>query len=66
MQEQTLEIENIKGTNGTVNVASSDNKLAITQKNDINSLTVAANQDYSEQLVQNDMGVSCKTLLTRL
>lgn len=66
MQEQTLEIENIKGTNGTVNVASSDNKLAITQKNDINSLTVAANQDYSEQLVQNDMGVSLQNLVDQV
>lgn len=66
MQEQTLEIENIKGTNGTVNVASSDNKLAITKKNDINSLTVAANQDYSEQLVQNDMGVSLQNLVDQV
>lgn len=66
MQEQTLEIENIKGTNGTINVASSDNKLAITKKNEINSLTVAANQDYSEQLVQNDMGVSLQNLVDQV
>lgn len=66
MQDQELQIENISGTNGIVNVASSDNKLAITQKNDINSLTVAANQDYSEQLVQNDMGVSLQNLIDQV
>lgn len=66
MQDQELQIENISGTNGIVNVASSDNKLAITRKNDINSLTVAANQDYSEQLVQNDMGVSLQNLIDQV
>ena len=66
MQDQELQIENVSGTNGIVNVASSDNKLAITQKNDINSLTVAANQDYSEQLVQNDMGVSLQNLIDQV
>lgn len=65
MQDQELQIENVSGT-GIVNVASSDNKLAITQKNDINSLTVAANQDYSEQLVQNDMGVSLQNLIDQV
>lgn len=66
MQDQELQIENVSSTNGIVNVASSDNKLAITKKNDINSLTVAANQDYSEQLVQNDMGVSLQNLVDQV
>ncbi len=66
MQDQELQIENVSSTNGIVNVASSDNKLAITKKNDINSLTVAANQDYSEQLVQNDMGVSLQNLIDQV
>lgn len=66
MQDQELQIEKISGTNGIVNVASSDNKLAITQENDINFLTVAANQDYSEQLVQNDMGVSLQNLIDQV
>lgn len=62
MQDQELQIENVYGTNGIVNVASSDNKLSITQSNNIDSLTVAANQAYAEQLVQNDMGVSLQNL----
>lgn len=66
MGNQELEIENIKGEGGTVNVASSDNKLVITKENDINSLTVAANQVYSEQLVQNDMGVSLQNLIDQV
>lgn len=66
MQDQELQIENVSSTNGIVNVASSDNKLAITKKNEINSLTVAANQDYSEQLVQNDMGVSLQNLVDQV
>lgn len=66
MQDQELKVENLEGEALTVNVASSDNKLAITKKNDINSLTVAANQDYSEQLVQNDMGVSLQNLIDQV
>lgn len=66
MQDQELKVENLAGEALTVNVASSDNKLAITQKNDISSLTVAANQDYSEQLVQNDMGVSLQNLIDQV
>lgn len=66
MGNQELEIKDIKGEGGTVNVASSDNKLVITKNNGINSLTVAANQDYSEQLVQNDMGVSLQNLIDQV
>lgn len=66
MQDQELQIENVTGTNGTVNVASSDNKLAITKNNDVKSLTVAANQAYAEQLMQNDMGVSLQQLANQV
>lgn len=66
MGNQELEIKDIEGEGGTVNVASSDNKLVITKENDINSLTVAANQVYSEQLVQNDMGVSLQNLIDQV
>lgn len=52
MQDQTLEVEAISGR-GIINVASSENKMAITGSIDEGTeLTAAATSDYAEQLIQ--------------
>lgn len=66
MRDQELKVENISGGGLTVNVASSENKLSFTESNSLNSLTVAANQAYAEQLMQNDMGVSLQQLANQV
>lgn len=66
MRDQTLEVENITGNDLTVNVASEDNKLAITESNDIDSLTVAAKGAYAEELVQNDITDSLNNLANQV
>lgn len=55
MKDQEVRIENLSGKKLNVNVASADNKLAITKNNDIDSLTVAANGAYAEELVKQDI-----------
>lgn len=66
MRDQALEIENISGKKLNVNVASADNKLAITESNSIDSLTVAANGAYAEELVQNDINESLNALANQV
>lgn len=55
MKNQEVRIENLSGKKLNVNVASADNRLAITENNDIDSLTVAANGAYAEELVKQDI-----------
>ena len=55
MKDQEVRIENLSGKKLNVNVASADNKLAITKSNDAESLTVAANGAYAEELVKQDI-----------
>lgn len=66
MGDQTLEVENITGDDLTVNVASSNNKLAFTESNSVESLTVAANGAYAEELVQNDINESLNALANQV
>ena len=66
MGDQTLEVENITGDDLTVNVASSNNKLAFTESNSVESLTVAANGAYAEELVQNDINESLNDLANQV
>ena len=63
--ENKLQIENLSGNGGTVNVASAENKLAITENN-IDSLTVAANGAYAEELVQKDINESLNALANQV
>ena len=63
MRDQTLEIENVIGDNLTVNVASAENKLSITEsKAENTALTVSATGNYAEQLVQNNVNESLQNL----
>ena len=55
MKDQEVRIENLSGKKLNVNVASADNKLAITKSNSVESLTVAANGAYAEELVKQDI-----------
>lgn len=55
MKDQKVRIENLSGKKLNVNVASADNKLAITKSNSVESLTVAANGAYAEELVKQDI-----------
>ena len=66
MKDQEVRIENLSGKKLNVNVASADNKLAITENNDIDSLTVAANGAYAEELVQNDINESLNALANQV
>lgn len=66
MKEQEVRIENLSGKKLNVNVASADNKLAITENNDIDSLTVAAKGAYAEELVQNDITDSLNNLANQV
>lgn len=66
MRDQTLEVENIKGNDLTVNVASADNELSITGRNEVESLTVAANGAYAEELVKNDITDSLNKLANQV
>jgi outer membrane autotransporter protein len=66
MKDQEVRIENLSGKKLNVNVASADNKLAITEKNDIDSLTVAAKGAYAEELVQNDITDSLNNLANQV
>ena len=65
-EKQNVNVGTLTGTNGTVNVASADNKLAITKSNSIDSLTVAANGAYAEELVQNDINESLNALANQV
>ena len=62
MKDQELKIENLSGESLNVNVASAENKLAITQSNTADSLTVSATGNYAEQLVQNNVNESLQNL----
>ena len=54
MKDQQLKIENLKGESLLVNVASSENKMAITGSIDeATELTAAATSDYAEKLIQS-------------
>lgn len=66
MKDQEVRIENLSGKKLNVNVASADNKLAITKSNDAESLTVAANGAYAEELVQNDINESLNALANQV
>ncbi len=66
MKDQEVRIENLYGKKLNVNVASADNKLAITKINDVESLTVAANGAYAEELVQNDINESLNALANQV
>lgn len=55
MGDQTLQVENLSGKDLTVNVAAADNKMAITQDNTVENLTVGATQEYSEKLVEGNI-----------
>lgn len=66
MKDQEVRIENLFGKKLNVNVASADNNLAITERNDIDSLTVAANGAYAEELVQNDINESLNALANQV
>lgn len=66
MENQELQIENLSGNGGTVNVASAENKLAITQSNTADSLTVSASGNYAEQLVQNNVNESLQNLANQV
>lgn len=67
MQDQELQIENLSGNGGTVNVASAENKLSITKSKDENTaLTVAASGNYAEQLVQNNVNESLQNLANQV
>ncbi len=63
---QNVNVGTLTGSNGTVTVSSENNKMQITKTNTIDSLTVAANQAYAEQLMQNDMGVSLQQLANQV
>lgn len=67
MQDQELQIENLSGNGGTVNVASAENKLSITNsKGENTALTVAASGNYAEQLVQNNVNESLQNLANQV
>lgn len=66
MKEQELRIENLSGENLNVSVANADNKLSITESNKVESLTVAANGSYAEELVQNDITDSLNNLANQV
>ena len=66
MKNQEVRIENLYGKKLNVNVASAYNKLAITKINDVESLTVAANGAYAEELVQNDINESLNALANQV
>lgn len=67
MQDQELQIENLRGNGGTVNVASAENKLSITKsKAENTALTVAASGNYAEQLVQNNVNESLQNLANQV
>ena len=66
MGGQTLEVEKITGDDLTVNVASSNNKLAFIESNSVKSLTVAANGAYAEELVQKDINESLNALANQV
>lgn len=56
MKEQEVRIENLTGESLNVNVASSENKLSITESiNENTDVTVAANGAYAEELVKQDI-----------
>ena len=55
MKDQEVRIENLTGESLNVNVVSAENKLAITKSNSVESLTVAANGAYAEELVKQDI-----------
>ena len=55
MKDQEVRIENLSGKKLNVNVVSAENKLAITKSNSVESLTVAANGAYAEELVKQDI-----------
>ena len=52
---QEVNVNGLTGTNGTVNVASKDNTVSIKESNDVESLTVAANGKYAEDLVKGNI-----------
>ena len=63
MENQELQIENLSGNGGTVDVASAENKLSITEsKAENTALTVSATGNYAEQLVQNNVNESLQNL----
>lgn len=67
MENQELQIENLSGNGGTVNVASAENKLSITEsKAENTALTVAASGNYAEQLVQNNVNESLQNLANQV
>lgn len=55
MKDKEVRIENLTGESLNVNVVSAENKLAITKSNSVESLTVAANGAYAEELVKQDI-----------
>lgn len=66
MKEQEVRIEKLSGKKLNVNVASDDNKLSITKSNEVESLTVAANGTYAEELVKNDITDSLNNLANQV
>ncbi len=67
MENQELQIENLSGNGGTVNVASAENKLSITEsKAENTALTVSATGNYAEQLVQNNVNESLQNLANQV
>ena len=66
MKEQEVRIEKLLGKKLNVNVASADNKLSITDRNEVESLTVAANGTYAEELVKNDITDSLNNLANQV
>ena len=66
MKEQEVRIEKLSGKKLNVNVASDDNKLSITESNEVESLTVAANGTYAEELVKNDITDSLNNLANQV
>lgn len=67
MENQELQIEILSGNGGTVNVASAENKLSITEsKAENTALTVSATGNYAEQLVQNNVNESLQNLANQV
>ena len=50
-EDQAIKVENISGE-GTVIVNDTENKMQITEKNDLQKLNVTTTRDYAERLVQ--------------
>ncbi len=65
-EKQSVTIDNLTGENGTINVASAENKLSITESNNVESLTVAANGAYAEELVKNDITDSLNNIVNQV